>query len=132
MPTRTPASPLCKMSAMRSPGSRPWLAEARPAAHSDGLSTAADEEMPMSELEAKAVRGGARAARRAARSAPLPDNLRPVRPGMPGGRYRPLSDADVLRIHRAALEILETIGLADAPPSGIEYMTRAGAQLNAA
>jgi trimethylamine--corrinoid protein Co-methyltransferase len=84
----------------------------------------------MSEVEAKVVRrGGARAARLAARAAPLPDNLRPVRPGMPGGRYHPLSDADVLRIHRAALDILEQIGLADATPGGIEYMTRAGAKL---
>jgi trimethylamine--corrinoid protein Co-methyltransferase len=85
----------------------------------------------MSEVESKVGRGGARAARRAARTAPLPDNLRPVRPGMPGGRYKPLSDADVLRIHQAALDVLESIGLADATPSGIEYMTRAGAHLNA-
>ncbi len=84
----------------------------------------------MSEVEAKVVRGGARAARRAARTAPLPDNLRPVRPGMPGGRYKPLSDADVLRIHHAALDVLENIGLADATPSGIEYMTKAGATLS--
>ena len=83
----------------------------------------------MSEVEAKVVRGGARAARRAARTAPLPDNLRPVRPGMPGGHYKPLSDADVLRIHHAALDVLENIGLADATPSGIEYMTKAGATL---
>jgi trimethylamine--corrinoid protein Co-methyltransferase len=82
----------------------------------------------MSEVEAKVARGGARAARRAARTAPLPDNLRPVRPGMPGGRYKPLADADVLRIHHAALDVLESIGLADATPSGIEYMTKAGAQ----
>ncbi len=66
----------------------------------------------MSEVEAKVARGGARAARRAARTAPLPDNLRPVRPGMSGGyATRPLSDADVLRIHHAALDVLETIGL---------------------
>ncbi len=83
----------------------------------------------MSEVEAKAVRGGARAARRAARSAPLPDSIRPVRPGMQSGRYKPLSEADVLRIHHAALDVLENIGLADATPSGIEYMTRAGAKL---
>ena len=44
----------------------------------------------MSEVEAKVARGGARAARRAARSAPLPDNIRPVRPGMSSGRYKPL------------------------------------------
>jgi trimethylamine--corrinoid protein Co-methyltransferase len=86
----------------------------------------------MSEVESKVARGGARAARRAARSAPLPDNLRPVRPGMTGGRYKPLSEADVLRIHHAALDVLENIGLADATPSGIDYMTKAGATLNSA
>src|ERR1700691_5545488 len=86
----------------------------------------------MSEVESKVARGGARAARRAARMAPLPDNLRPVRPGMSGGRYKPLSDADVLRIHHAALDVLENIGLADATPGGIEYMTAAGARLNSA
>ncbi|MDE2350189.1 MAG: trimethylamine methyltransferase family protein [Gammaproteobacteria bacterium] len=82
----------------------------------------------MSEPEPIVARRGARAARRAARAAPLPDNLRPVMPGMPGGLYKPLADADVLRIHRAALDVLEQIGLADAPPSGVEYMTRAGAR----
>jgi trimethylamine--corrinoid protein Co-methyltransferase len=48
---------------------------------------------------------------------------------MSGGRYKPLSDADVLRIHHAALDALESIGLADAPPSGIELMVAAGAKL---
>ena len=74
-------------------------------------------------------RGGAREAMRAARAAPLPDNLRPVRPGMEGGRYKPLTDADVLKIHHAALDARENIGFADATPSGIEYMTKAGAVL---
>ena len=84
----------------------------------------------MSEMDKSvARRGGAREARRAARSGPLPDSLRPVRPGMSGGRYKPLSDADVLRIHHAALDALENIGLADAPPSGIELMVAAGAKL---
>ena len=85
----------------------------------------------MSEIEAKVIRRSARETRRAARSAPLPDNVRPVRPGMSGGNYKPLSAADVLRIHHAALDVLENIGLADATPSGIEYMTRAGAKLTA-
>jgi len=57
----------------------------------------------------------------------LAENLRPIRPGMSGGQYRPLSDADVQRIHTAALDALETIGLADAPPSGVAYLTGAGA-----
>ncbi|WP_424942831.1 trimethylamine methyltransferase family protein [Aliiroseovarius crassostreae] len=76
-----------------------------------------------------ARRSGGRAARKALRAAPLTEDIRPVRPGMEGGTYRPLSDADILRIHNAALEALETIGLADAPPSGVEYMTKAGAIL---
>lgn len=75
------------------------------------------------------ARTGGRAARRAARAAPLAADLRPIRPGMTGGQYRPLTEADCARIHRAALTALDTIGLADAPPSGIGYMTRAGAVL---
>jgi trimethylamine--corrinoid protein Co-methyltransferase len=85
----------------------------------------------MSAIEEQPVRrGGAREARRAARAAPLPDSLRPVWPGMSAGAYKPLSDGDVLKIHHAALDALENIGLADAPPSGIELMTKAGARLN--
>ena len=72
-------------------------------------------------------RGGGRAARRAARAAPLPEALRPVRAGMEGGAYAPLSKADVGRVHETALRALEEIGLADAPPSGVEALTAAGA-----
>ena len=61
------------------------------------------------------------------RAAPLPVDVRPIRPGMKGGWYRPLDDAAVLRIHEAALEALETIGLSQAPPSGVEAMVAAGA-----
>ncbi len=72
-------------------------------------------------------RSGGRAARRALRAAPLTDDQRAVRPGMEGGRYDPLTDADVARIHAAALQALEEIGLADAPASGAEILTGAGA-----
>jgi len=75
------------------------------------------------------ARTGGRAARREARSNPLAANLRPVRPGMEGGTYRPLSNAAMDRIHLAVLDALEQIGLADAPPSGVEYLTGAGAIL---
>jgi trimethylamine--corrinoid protein Co-methyltransferase len=74
-------------------------------------------------------RAGGRAARREARTNPLAANLRPVRPGMEGGTYRPLSNAAMDRIHLAVLDALEQIGLADAPPSGVEYLTGAGAIL---
>ena len=74
-------------------------------------------------------RSGGRAARRAARAAPLADHLRPIRPGMSGGQYKPLTDADMAAIHNAALDALEQIGLADAPESGVAYLTGAGAIL---
>jgi trimethylamine--corrinoid protein Co-methyltransferase len=48
---------------------------------------------------------------------------------MTGGSYQPLSAEGVHRIHQAALDALENIGLSDAPPSGIKYMTGAGAML---
>ncbi len=72
-------------------------------------------------------RSGGRAARRAARAAPLADHLRPIRAGMTGGTLNPLTQAGVERIHGAALDALEQIGLADAPPSGVAYLTGAGA-----
>ena len=76
-----------------------------------------------------ARRAGGRSARRSARAAPLADHLRPVRAGMTGGSYQPLSAEGINRIHQAALDALENIGLSDAPPSGIKYMTGAGAML---
>jgi len=77
----------------------------------------------------KTGRAGGRSARVAARAAPLADLSRPIRPGLSGGRYTPLSEAEVLRIHDTALRALEEIGLADAPPSGVEILTGAGAIL---
>ncbi|MEE9427383.1 MAG: trimethylamine methyltransferase family protein [Paracoccaceae bacterium] len=74
-------------------------------------------------------RSGGRNARRALRAAPLAKDLRPVRPGMSGGTFKPLTDSEIRRIHSAALDALEEIGLADAPQSGIDYMVGAGAIL---
>ncbi|MEL6798351.1 MAG: trimethylamine methyltransferase family protein [Pseudomonadota bacterium] len=74
-------------------------------------------------------RAGGRAARVAARAAPLSEDMRPIRPGLSGGQYRPLTDEGVQQIHAAALDALETIGLSNAPASGIEIMTGAGALL---
>ena len=72
-------------------------------------------------------RAGGRAARRMERAAPLSAELRPIRPGMTGGQYRPLDDAAVRAIDSAVYQILEEIGLSQAPESGIAYMTAAGA-----
>lgn len=84
----------------------------------------------MSEVTSEGRRRGGRSARHALRAAPQPEAERPVHPGMAGGRYRPLSDADMARIHAAALDVLERVGLAGPIPSCIELLTAAGARLN--
>lgn len=75
----------------------------------------------------KPRRSGGRAARTAMRAAPLTEDLRPVHAGMTGGQYRPLSPDDIIQIHNAALEILETIGFKHATPQCIKACTDAGA-----
>jgi trimethylamine--corrinoid protein Co-methyltransferase len=74
-------------------------------------------------------RRGGREARRAMRAAPLTDAVRPVRPGLEGGRYRPIDDAGATKVHRTALRLLSEVGFADAPPSGVDVLTRAGCTL---
>ncbi|MCT4608614.1 MAG: trimethylamine methyltransferase family protein [Pelagimonas sp.] len=76
-----------------------------------------------------ARRSGGRSARVKARATALSEDERPIFPGMTGGTYKPLSDIDVQNIHKAALKALDEIGLADAPQSGIEILTGAGARL---
>jgi len=73
----------------------------------------------MNDQTPRSRRPGGRAARVALRAAPLAEDIRPIRAGMEGGLYKPLSDADVQRIHHAALDACEQIGFADAPPSGV-------------
>lgn len=83
----------------------------------------------MNDQTTKSRRAGGRAARVALRAAPLAEDIRPIRAGMEGGLYKPLSDAEVQRIHHAALDACEQIGFADAPPTGVEALTKAGAIL---
>ncbi|MFM2350224.1 MAG: hypothetical protein RIR04_1190 [Pseudomonadota bacterium] len=79
--------------------------------------------------KARSGRSGGRQARVAMRAAPLADDVRPVRGGLPGGTYKPLTDAGMAKIHQSALEALEVIGLSNAPASGVEILTGAGASL---
>ncbi len=65
------------------------------------------------------------------RAAPLGQDINPVRPGLEGGRYQPLDRNDMDQIHEAVLTILETVGFANAIPSCIAALTRAGAQYGA-
>ena len=84
----------------------------------------------MSEVPTRSSRrSGGRSARVALRSEKLSDDLKPIYAGLVGGNYKPLSDASVKRIHEAALDALETIGLSEAPETGVKILTDAGAIL---
>ena len=76
--------------------------------------------------ESTTKRMGGRAARRALRAAPTPEEDKPVRPGLEGGRYYPLTDAEVKRIHEAALDVLANLGLSQAIPSCVDIVTAGG------
>jgi trimethylamine--corrinoid protein Co-methyltransferase len=77
--------------------------------------------------DSRSRRAGGREARRAMRAAPLADDVRPVRAGLEGGSYGPLKQGDMERIHEAVLTLLERVGFANAIPSCIETLTKAGA-----
>ncbi len=80
----------------------------------------------MSESVRKPSRRNARAAKRAERGAPLSDAMRPVQPGLSGGRFKPFNDAELLQVNEAVMEVLSTVGLANAIPSCLERVVAAG------
>ena len=84
----------------------------------------------MSVAEETGRRRGGRAARQALRAAPIPMEEAAVKPGMTGGQYKPLSERGVQRIHEAALDILETVGLSDAIPSCVDSMKALGCSVD--
>ena len=74
-------------------------------------------------------RAGGREARIALRAAPLAEENKPVRPGQSGGRFMPLTEDELARVHEAMLELLENVGFARSIPSCIELVTDAGGTL---
>lgn len=65
-------------------------------------------------------------ARRGNRTRPAPPPLPVVTPAPSGGAYRPLSDIDRDRIVEHAFEMLEHVGMADAPDRYAELLIAAG------
>ncbi len=65
----------------------------------------------MSELASR------RSGRRNRGSAETIQAVAPISPGMVGGRYKPLTDSEVLRIHALALQLLSELGLSQVTPS---------------
>ncbi len=82
-------------------------------------------------VDQKPRRGGRRA-RKELRSTNRATGESPVRGGLESGqKFRPLKDADVLRIHNAALDVLEQVGIGECLPSTVEYLTAAGCNYDA-
>ena len=73
-------------------------------------------------------RKGGRAARRPQRAAGLKSEA--VRPGLPGGAYRPLTSHDITRIHDCSLDLLEQVGMAGAFPEFRELALAKGCRMN--
>ncbi len=82
--------------------------------------------MTTTDTGTESKRRGGREARRALRAAPIAEDLAPVRAGMEGGRFKPLSEPEIARVHDAAMTVLEEIGFGDAIPSCIEAVTAKG------
>lgn len=84
-------------------------------------------------MTAKRRRRGKLTAREAmhARRAVAPE-VNPCPPGVKGGQYKPLSDADIAQIYATALRILAQIGMAEVPDLLAQKALECGAHLNAA
>ncbi len=74
-------------------------------------------------------RAGGREARKALRAAPLAAADKPVRPGLAGGRFLPLTESELGRVYEAMLDLLENVGFSRAIPSCIDIVTKGGGQL---
>jgi trimethylamine--corrinoid protein Co-methyltransferase len=53
-----------------------------------------------------------------------------VRPGMTGGRFRPLTSSDEKQIHQTVLDVLENIGMGDPIPVVKEHALKRGCFMN--
>ncbi len=90
-----------------------------------------DADLLTADAPSRRPRAGGRAARVALREAAPAADRKPVWAGLPGGQFNPLSDADLRAIHRAALDLLGTVGIGEATPDLIQLATPFGCRLNA-
>jgi trimethylamine--corrinoid protein Co-methyltransferase len=68
--------------------------------------------------------------RRRQETGPPKAKTNPFPPGLEGGRYRPLSDSDVQRIHEAALQVLERTGVEVVESECRDIFAAAGARVD--
>jgi len=75
-------------------------------------------------------RSGGRAGRIAKRQAPQPVDERPIRPGLSGGRYKPLTDSDIQTVYDTAIGLLEDVGMGTPVPEFVDAVTAAGGRMD--
>ncbi|MDW3219136.1 MAG: trimethylamine methyltransferase family protein [Acidimicrobiales bacterium] len=80
--------------------------------------------------EPRRRRSGGRAGRLAERAAPIAVDERAVRPGLPGGRYAPLSESDLQQVYDTALWLLENVGMGSPVPEFVQVVTGAGGRVD--
>ena len=85
-----------------------------------------NEEPDMSEGKRKSAGRRGRAARLIVREQAQLERAKVVWPGITGGAIKPLTDRELERVHEAALQILESIGMGDASPEIIELARKKG------
>ncbi|WP_171122813.1 MULTISPECIES: trimethylamine methyltransferase family protein [unclassified Ruegeria] len=82
----------------------------------------------MAEAKSRRRGGGGRAARIKVQQATTGNEA--VRGGLSGGRYKPLTQADMENIHQAALTVVENTGVTDHFPELLDLVLPKGAVLN--
>ncbi len=70
-----------------------------------------------------------RETRRGGRQQPSAEMPKAVWPGIEGGLFKPLSDADAHSVHETVLSLLETVGLSQPISSMVKHVQRQGGQL---
>ena len=70
-----------------------------------------------------------RQARILERTQSLADEIKPVKPGLIGGRFRILDNSQISDVKEAVLSVLETVGLSNPTHSVIEYTSKVGSVL---
>ena len=77
-------------------------------------------------------RSGGRSGRIAARQAPPAADERPVRPGLAGGRFAPLTEPEMQQVLDTALNLLEQVGMGSPIAEFVEAVTGAGGWVDSA
>lgn len=80
----------------------------------------------MQQLAKSHRRSGGRSSRIAMRSLPPSEN--PCSPGQPGGRYKPLTEAEIIAIYDTSLRLLAELGMGEVPTVLEGQLLKCGAQ----